>query len=216
MKDPRKLNNRNFNGIKVVAFDCDGVMFDSREANKAFYNQVLRHFGRPELTPEQFAFAHMHTCDAALAHLFPDKDSLAAAQAYRKKISYIPFVKYMEIEPYLRSLLSKLRPRYRTAIASNRTDTMASVLEIHQLKDDFDLVVSALDVEKAKPHPALLYKIVDHFQVKSSQVLYIGDSEVDEQAAAAAEIPLVAYNNLSLSAQIHIGSLKELESILDQ
>jgi HAD superfamily hydrolase (TIGR01549 family) len=189
-------------------------MFDSTKANKAFYNQILKHFGRPELTPEQFAFAHMHTCDAALAYLFQNAGNLAAAQAYRKKLSYFPFIQHMEIEPYLRPLLARLRSRYKTAIASNRTDTMETVLKTHQLKDDFDLVVSALDVEKAKPHPAALFKIVEYFQVNSSQVLYIGDSKVDEQAAAAADIPLVAYNNPSLSAQLHIESLKELEFVL--
>ncbi len=30
--------------VKVVAFDCDGVMFDSAAANQAYYNQVLRQF----------------------------------------------------------------------------------------------------------------------------------------------------------------------------
>ena len=26
--------------IKVVAFDCDGVMFDTMKANMAYYNQI--------------------------------------------------------------------------------------------------------------------------------------------------------------------------------
>ena len=33
--------------IKVVAFDCDGVMFDTTKANIAYYNQILDHFDRP-------------------------------------------------------------------------------------------------------------------------------------------------------------------------
>ncbi|MBW1841164.1 MAG: hypothetical protein JRI75_05165, partial [Deltaproteobacteria bacterium] len=50
--------------IVVVAFDCDGVMFDTTRANMAYYNRILNHFGKPDMTPEQFSFAHMHTADA--------------------------------------------------------------------------------------------------------------------------------------------------------
>ena len=40
--------------IKVVAFDCDGVMFDTTKANMSYYNEILEHFGQPTLTPDQF------------------------------------------------------------------------------------------------------------------------------------------------------------------
>ena len=42
--------------FRAVILDCDGVMFDSREANRAYYNAVLSHFGRPPLTAAQMAF----------------------------------------------------------------------------------------------------------------------------------------------------------------
>ncbi|HEX9949261.1 MAG TPA: HAD hydrolase-like protein, partial [Thermodesulfobacteriota bacterium] len=38
------------NTIKVIIFDCDGVLFDSKEANIAFYNQILSQFNLPPLT----------------------------------------------------------------------------------------------------------------------------------------------------------------------
>ncbi len=41
--------------IEVVAFDCDGVMFDTINANMAYYNKILEHFGRPAMTPQQLA-----------------------------------------------------------------------------------------------------------------------------------------------------------------
>lgn len=210
-----KLKKGNQSRItKVVAFDCDGVMFDSSESNKAYYNQVLTHFGMPGLTAEQFAFTHMHTADESIAYLFSDKERFEKAQAYRKQMTYMPFIRHMEMEPYLKSLLLGLRTHYKTAIASNRTDTMAKVLEIHGLENDFDFVVSALDVPRPKPYPDQLFKIMDYFEISPSEMIYVGDSEVDEKAAAAAGVPLVAYDNPGLSAEIHIKSLKDLESIL--
>ena len=106
--------------IIVVAFDCDGVMFDTEKANMAYYNQILHHFGKPGMTPEQFSYAHMHTVNETIAFLFDDVKGFESAQAYRKQMSYLPFLKDMEIEPHLKSLIQRLRPRYKTAVATNR------------------------------------------------------------------------------------------------
>jgi HAD superfamily hydrolase (TIGR01549 family) len=200
--------------IKVVIFDCDGVMFDTVKANTAYYNSVLRHFGKPDMTSEQFAYSHMHTADEAMAYLFDDEKLLETAQTYRKSMSYLPFLRYMEIEPYLKPLLKRLRPKYKTAVATNRTDTMKRVLIEHKLKDYFDLVVSALDVMRPKPHPEQLVKILEHFNIAPYNAIYIGDSKLDEMAAKAAQITLIAYKNRSISADYYIDSLKEIEDIL--
>ena len=167
------------------------------------------------MTSEQFAYSHMHTADVAMAYLFDDEKMLEAAQTYRKNMSYLPFLKYMEIEPYLKPLLKRLRLKYKTAVATNRTDTMKRVLIEHKLKDYFDLVVSALDVMRPKPHPEQLIKILEHFNIAPYNAIYIGDSKLDEMAAKAAEITLIAYKNRSISADYYINSLKEIEDILE-
>ncbi len=202
------------NDFKVVAFDCDGVMFDSGQANMDYYNSILQHFGKPEMTQEQFAYAHMHTADQVVANLFNDPELIDIVQSFRKEMSYKPFFKSMIIEPDLINLLKKIRPKYKTSIATNRTDTMRGILFEFGIEDYFDLVVCALDVKHSKPHPEPLLKIVEYFDVKPQQVIYIGDSVVDETAAKAAGIPLVSYRNGSLSADYHISRLKELGDIL--
>ena len=200
--------------IKVIAFDCDGVLFDTKKANKAYYNQVLNHFDLPAMTKEQFAYTHMHTVDESLTYLFEDKATLEAAQIFRKRMSYIPFLKFMEIEPYLKPLLEKLRPAFKTAIATNRTDTMDRVLIEHGLTVFFDLVVTASDVNRPKPDPEPLVKIIEYFSLKPQHMIYVGDSALDESAAKSAGVVMVAFKNRSLSADFHIESLKELEDIL--
>ena len=201
--------------IKVVAFDCDGVMFDTTKANMAYYNEILQHFGRPTLTPDQFAYCHSHTADQSISYLFNDEKRFREAQQYRKSMSYIPFLKYMVVEPHLKLLLEKLRPRYKTAIATNRSNTMDRVLSEHGLEGYFDLVVSSSDVDRPKPYPDPLIKILEYFEIEASNALYVGDSELDEIAAKAAGVPFVAYQNRSLLANFHIKSLKEIAQILD-
>jgi hypothetical protein len=37
-----------------------GVMFDSRESNRAYYGHLREQFGRPPLTEEEVGFVHAH------------------------------------------------------------------------------------------------------------------------------------------------------------
>ena len=199
---------------KVIAFDCDGVMFDTAGANRAYYNALLIRLGLPPMTDEQFSYVHAHTVDQSVAFLFGDEELVARAQEHRKAMSYLPFIGEMEMEPFLLPMLRKLRRCYGTAIATNRTDTMARVLVEHGLEPYFDLVVTAGDVTHPKPHPEGLLKIAGHFNAPPAAVFYIGDSEVDEAAAKNAGVTFAAYKAPSLEADFHIDSLKALEGIL--
>ena len=201
--------------IKVVAFDCDGVLFDTEEANWAYYNHLLKHFGRPTMTPEQFAYAHQHTLNESIAYLFKDKEAIAAVYDYRQTMDYSAYLKLLKVEPDLVPLLTKIRAKLKTAIATNRSDTMNRLLAEFALTEYFDLVVTSFDIRRPKPYPDALLKILDHFDIEAHQALYVGDSQVDVEAARAAEIPFVAFRNETLPTEYHIGSLKELEEILE-
>jgi HAD superfamily hydrolase (TIGR01509 family) len=204
------------NHIAVVAFDCDGVMFDSADANIAYYNQILAHLGRPAMTAAQEAFSHSNTVAESLAHLLSDAPHLLLqAEAYRRQTGYLPFIPHMRMEPHLRHLLAHLQGRCKTAIATNRTDTMNRVLEEHDLEGCFDLVVSAADVRHPKPHPEQLLTIIDHFGVRPEEVCFIGDSDLDQQAAHAAGVSFIAFGNPALAADAHIDRLDRVIDLIE-
>jgi len=195
--------------LKVIAFDCDGVMFDTREANRAYYNQLLAHFKRPPMDDAQMEYVHINTVEKSVARLF-EPAAIAAVNEYRRAMGYLRFIRYMEIEPDLKTLLQGLRRTHKTAVATNRTDTMDRVLDEFDLTDQFDLVVTALDVPNPKPAPDCLDRVARTFQAAPSEVMYIGDSVLDQQAAQAAGTQFVAFDNPALTADQHITSLKEL------
>ncbi|MBW2107465.1 MAG: HAD-IA family hydrolase [Deltaproteobacteria bacterium] len=200
--------------VKVVIFDCDGVMFDSREANEAYYNSILARFGKSRMNAEQRAYVHTHTASQSVAYLFDGDPRAAEAEAFRQRMSYDPFIGRMKMEPHLRGFLEYLRPTYKRAVATNRSDTMGRVLEEHGLTDCFELIVSSLDVARPKPAADALLKVLGHFNVSASEAVYIGDSDIDAMTAAAAHVPFVAYKNPALSADLHITYFKEMEAYL--
>ena len=53
-------------GLAGVVFDCDGVMIDSRDANRVFYNTVLAELNLPPMGPEEESYAFMATAGEAL------------------------------------------------------------------------------------------------------------------------------------------------------
>ncbi len=210
-----KIINTKSKPIKLLVFDCDGVLFDSREANRAYYNHIAQAMGRPPLSEEEFRFVHMQTAENSIRYLFRDyPELLNKALAYQKRLNYEKFLPLMKPEPGLKEFISSIRPPLKTAISTNRTTTMGKLLEIFELYPYFDLVVTALDSPKPKPHPEALTIILEHFGVNPKETLYIGDSEVDLELTKKVGVPLVAYKNPELPADYHVMSFEELYTLL--
>lgn len=201
--------------LKLVAFDCDGVLFDSRAANVAFYNAILAKFGRPAMDPAAVDYVHSHTFQESVEYLFRGADNLPEVLAFCRTLDYRPFIPMMVEAPHLRDFLAFLRPRFFTALATNRTTTTRPVLRYHGLEDHFDLVLSALDVSRPKPHPESFWRILEHFRVKPHEAIYIGDSKVDEEFARNAGVPLVAYRNPGLKAAYHLESFAQGPALIE-
>jgi phosphoglycolate phosphatase len=201
--------------IEAVIFDCDGVMFDSRQANIHFYNHLLSRFGLPPLTEDKIDYVHMHTADESVRHIFAGTAYTEEAQAYRWEVDYTPFIKDMIVEPGLKEVLQSLKPAFGLAVATNRSNTIGKVLESNGLDEYFDIVVSSLDVKNPKPHPESLLKILRFFSLGPQQAVYIGDSSVDWETARAASVPFVGYKNRTLEADFHADRMTDILKIVN-
>ena len=201
--------------IRIAIFDCDGVMFDSRNANIQFYNQILSHFGKPKMKKEEINYVHSHTGKDSVNHIFRNDPRTKEAQEYRARMDYAPIINYMVMEPHLKEILDYLRPGIKTAICTNRSNTIKKVLDVHGIAGYFDLVVSSLDVVNPKPHPESIFKILNFFNVSLDESIYIGDSEVDQEVALKTGITFVAYKNQTLKAHYHIDNLIKLKEVID-
>jgi phosphoglycolate phosphatase len=198
--------------LKLIVFDCDGVLFDSRGANRVYYNDLLAAFNRPPMDESQLQFVHSHNVNDSVAHIFgahPDVD-LEAVHRYRRETDYTPYLSFMNMEPDLKPFLEMVKPRYRLAISTNRTTTMRPLLEAYGLNDYFELVVTAMDVQHPKPAPDALLMILDQFGCSPGETIFIGDSDVDQQHATSAGVDLIAFRNKNLNAAFHVDSFMDV------
>ena len=207
--------NKN-NPLHAVIFDCDGVMFDSRQANINFYNHLLARFNRPPMNPEEIDYVHMSTGRDSVAHIFRESPHFEEAERYRLQMDYTPFIKDMIMAPGLEDLLLKLQPEFHLAVATNRSNTIDEVLGQNGLAGLFDMVVSSLDVKNPKPHPESIFKILSFFELMPTQAIYIGDSSVDYDAAKASGVHFIAYGNVNLASNLKAESMEDLEKVLTE
>lgn len=200
--------------IKLVIFDCDGVLFDSREANRQYYDHVLARFGRPPMDEAELAYVHMHQAVDSIRHIFRRyPEDFPGAEQYRATLDYHRFLAHMIMEPDLLEFLDFLRPQRHTAISTNRTSTMPAVLKMFKLEGLFDMVVTALDVERPKPHPEALHRILERFGLGVAESIYIGDSWIDRDHARSINMPMIAFKSPGLEAEYHVNSFLEIKGL---
>lgn len=201
--------------LRLVIFDCDGVMFDSLEANKIYYNQLLVGLGHQPMDSAELEYVHSHNVMDSVDHIFRHypASEIKAAHQFRKRLNYEQYLQYMIIEPDLKEFLNFLRPDYFTAISTNRTTSLPSIMKMFELEALFDKVVTAMDVERPKPHPEALVKILDHFGLTAEEAIFIGDSMVDHEHAASMGIRLIAFKNPDLPTEIHVNSFMEISRL---
>lgn len=185
------------NGFKMVIYDCDGVMFDSIEANFAFYRRVMDHMGMvlDWDDPDVIRIIHTFANREVMNHFFRDEAERERAISYAGCIDYRSLIPLMKMEEGFRETLDELRGRLGLAVCTNRSTSMDAVLEEFGLSEYFSFVMTAAKSPFPKPHPEPLLRILGHFSLSADDVIFVGDSAVDSQAAAAAGVPFVAYKS---------------------
>ncbi len=190
--------------IQGIIFDCDGVLIDSQEANLRFYSLILQQMGLSQMHDQDRAYVHMHTVQESLARIVPP-DRLQEALGVARKISYRQVMDWVHPQPGLLPFLHLLKAgEIRCAVNTNRTGTLPLVLERFDLGQYFHPVISASDVTWPKPHPESVYWVLQNWGLSTKDVVFIGDSSVDQYTAEAAGVPFWAFGNPNLEAQLHI------------
>jgi HAD superfamily hydrolase (TIGR01509 family) len=201
-----------------VIYDCDGVLFDSFEANTKLYNDLCAMVGRGILRENEMQYVHTHTVFEALHFIFGKENDLekkALGILKEKQVDLKNYVNYLKMEPHLLQALEKLKEkRILRAINTNRTTSMPYIMERFDLWPYFEMVVTALDVKNPKPHPESIEKIIEAFKLKREEAVFVGDSDVDQQTAESSGIKFIAYKNKEIANDLYIENHLDLLSII--
>ncbi len=183
---------------KAVIYDCDGVILDSIESNYIFYNRIMDGLGRPHidrLCTESERVLHTFSYLDVIEHFFGNDPQKEQAIAIGKTIRYKELMPYMRREEGLVETLQALKGKVDLAVCTNRAASMEMIIEDFGLEGFFSFIMTAGKVQNPKPHPEPLLKVLEHYRIQPQEALFVGDSAVDMQAAAAAGVPFIAYKS---------------------
>ena len=166
--------------LQAVIFDMDGVIVDSEPLHERAFLEIFAAMGYGSTHGVHFPDFYGKS-DAALW-----KDFLSRHQPPRsfeeltswKQRRFIEILR--ELEPIfenLPSLISKLAPSYKLAVASGSLHPVIDeVLALKGLRDFFPVVTSVQDVARGKPAPDVFLHAADLLGVRPEACCVIEDS----------------------------------------
>jgi len=195
--------------LRAVVFDCDGVLFDSAEANIAFFDDALAAAGLAPLDALGRQLAMSMTTHQMVEVLFEDRATRERVVAAAQALDYGPYYGCMRPVDGLHDVLGNLRRDYRIGLATNRGKTVHEVIRRFRLTPYFEVALGVLDVARPKPYPDMLEQCLARLDVAPQEAVYVGDQDCDRQAAAAAGMHFIAVGDQA-GAALGIASLAEL------
>lgn len=175
--------------IKLVIFDLDGVLYDSKEIHFIALNKALSDIN-PELVITEAE--HLKTYDGLPTNkklnLLTREKNLDAAlhqSIWEKKQEYTQdLIEKIQVNNVLIKNLKRLNKNIKIACASNSIKkTVDSVLKSLGIFDIFDVIYSNQDVDNPKPHPQIYWKCMVDFNVLPTETIIVEDSPIGRQGA---------------------------------
>ena len=187
-----------FTNIRALAFDLDGTLTDSIPGLAEAINLMLKTLGFPASGVDQITTWVGNGADVlverALTHALGRTPVVTESEQARQLFNsyYAQTAEHgSALFPAVKETLQRLhQQQLPMAIVTNKpTLFVAPLLESLGIADMFSLVIGGDDVVVKKPHPAAIYLVLGKFGLHPQELLFVGDSRNDIQAAKSAGVP---------------------------
>ncbi|TRW96219.1 phosphoglycolate phosphatase [Paracoccus sp. M683] len=183
-----------------VVFDLDGTLIDSAPDIHAAVNAVLRDEGARQLTLDEIRgfigggvdLLWQRVVAATGLPAARHRDFLASFMSRYSRSTGLTRL-YPGVAEALASLLDRGHP---LGICTNKPmQPTRAVLDHFGMTDLFAVVIAGDSLGERKPHPAPLRAALQQLGAapEDPQAIYVGDSEVDAETAAAVPVPLMLF-----------------------
>ncbi|MGH8709878.1 MAG: phosphoglycolate phosphatase [Burkholderiales bacterium] len=181
--------------VKAVLFDLDGTLLDTAADLVTAANAMLVELALPDLDAQRIKdfigggiTNLVKRTLAASLESEPDSQLLERAlQIYEKHYAKVMLNQTRPFQGVLEGLQAMRARGLRLACVTNKAERFARpLLRATGLLDFFELLVCGDNLPKKKPDPLPLRHACEHFGVEPREMLLIGDSPLDTQAARAA------------------------------
>jgi len=192
--------------IRAVAFDMDGLMFDTESLYSDVGRELMRRRGFDY--PDDLCHAVMGTPPETSFTTMIDWFSLSDTWEELQDESDAVFLELVKggfsMMPGLPELLAEIeRLGLPKAVCTSSAPKLAGpVLACHNMAPRFDFVLTAADVVQGKPNPEIYLKAAARFGIEPAEMMVLEDSVLGTEAALAAgalTFTVLAEHNISRS-----------------
>lgn len=184
--------------IKGVIFDMDGVIVNSEPLHEHCERQLLKEYGI-KLTPDVIAQVKGMRDEEAFQYYtsrFKLKERLEIL-LQKKMLLFSKLVKKkVRVYPGFKELAKECKKKFKVGlVTSSPKQSVSTILKHFDIKYIFDAIVTAEDVNLAKPYPEPYLKIAEKLHIKANQCLVIEDTIHGITAAKTAGAKCIAITN---------------------
>lgn len=97
------------------------------------------------------------------------------------------------VDASLIDFIRRLRPRYRTAVISNATDSLRATLTRYGLLELFDVIVGSAYEGVMKPDPAIYARALNRLGLRAEQTVFIDDAPANVAGAIAVGMDAIQF-----------------------
>lgn len=189
-----------FTDIRALAFDLDGTLVDSAPGLAEAIDRTLKDLSLPVAGLARVSTWIGNGADIMMSRALtfalgrePQPDEQHDARALFDKHYADTVDAGSTLFPQVKQTLTALQATgLPLAIVTNKpTPFVAPLLQSLGIAEAFSLIIGGDDVPVKKPHPAAIFLVLGTFGVLPDQLLFVGDSRNDIQAAQAAGVPNV-------------------------
>lgn len=175
------------NTYRAVVFDYDMTIADTGPIIASLLNRAAEKFGYPAKPYDQVASMIGHTQVDMLRFLTEetDMDRIHTVRAYYRELCREEMTKRTTFFPGLEESLTAYRENgIKAGILSLKLkDLIVAALDKYNLTGYFDQIFGVREAPAPKPDPSGFFKIAGCMGLEKEEVLYVGDSLVDEETA---------------------------------
>ncbi|MCP4808352.1 MAG: HAD family hydrolase [Proteobacteria bacterium] len=173
--------------MRLIVFDLDGTLSDSRAAILATFADACRAHGEHVPTEDAISARIGLPLEEMFSQVVPRGDAAALSATYRS--TYIPHdAVHTRLFPGAIDLLVALADR-RLAIATSKSQKGAeNSVTRAGIRPHFDVVLGQDSVARPKPHADMLVEVMRRAGVAPDRTVMVGDTTFDLEMADAAGV----------------------------